>query len=74
MCNDLGHKINFDEARVLLASSDLNANNQLSLDEFLGMVLNDKDTPLNISLDKVTKLESGQADENKQFVSISQLH
>jgi len=48
MCNDLGHKINFDEARVLLATSNTKQNNKLSLDEFLGMVYNDKDTPLNI--------------------------
>ncbi len=56
MCNDLGHKVNMNEARVLLASANNKNNNKLSLDEFLELVYNDKDTPLNVNLSKIIQL------------------
>lgn len=49
MVNNLGHKINFDEARVLVASADRDADNRLKLDEFLDMIYSDQDT-LNVDL------------------------
>jgi len=42
MLNDLGHKVNFDEARLLLASADTSGDNKLTLDEFLVLVYSDK--------------------------------
>lgn len=49
MIHRLGININFDEARVLLASSDKDASNDLALDEFLDMIFNEKDI-LNVNL------------------------
>jgi len=41
MVNNLGHKFNFSEARVLLASADKDSDNKLKLDEFLDMIYSD---------------------------------
>lgn len=49
MIHRLGININLDEARVLLASSDKDASNDLALDEFLDMIFNEKDV-LNVNL------------------------
>ena len=53
MVNKLGLNINFDEARVLVASADKNETNDLKLDEFLDLIYN-KDDILNINLDKLS--------------------
>ncbi len=38
MVNDLGVNINYDEARVLVASADFDKSNDLSLDEFMDLI------------------------------------
>jgi len=55
MLKDLGHKVNFDEARVLLASADVSGTNKLYLDEFLKMIYSENDA-LNVDIKNLTKL------------------
>ena len=55
MCQNLGLKVNFDEARVLIASADQNNNNQLNLDEFMDVIYNTGET-FNVDLDRMVKL------------------
>jgi len=71
MCNDLGHDINLDEAKVLLTSADVNRNNKLDLDEFLTMIYNVKDTPLNIDLSTLRKSKVNYKKED--FVTLKKL-
>lgn len=52
MVNQLGMKINFDEARVLVASADKRGAQNLSLDEFLDLIYN-KDDVMNVNLAKM---------------------
>lgn len=49
MIHRLGININFDEARVLLASADKDGSSDLALDEFLDLIFNEKDA-LNVNL------------------------
>lgn len=55
MLKDLGHKVNFDEARVFLASSDVSGENKLYLDEFLEMIYSENDA-LNVNIERLNKL------------------
>ncbi len=59
MCQNLGLKVNFDEARVLIASADQNKNNQLNLDEFMDVIYNRAET-FNVDLDRMVKLNNSQ--------------
>jgi len=58
MINNMGHKINFNEARVLLASADADQDNKLKLDEFLGMIYSNSDR-LDMDIEKITQLQPG---------------
>jgi hypothetical protein len=49
MLKRLQINVNFDEARVLLASSDKDGSNDLALNEFLDLIFNEKDA-LNVNL------------------------
>lgn len=49
MVKRLGLKINFDEARVLVASADRRNSQSLCLDEFLDLIYN-KDDAMNVNL------------------------
>ena len=53
MVNKLGLNINFDEARVLIASADKDESSDLKLDEFLDLIYN-KDDILNVNFDKLS--------------------
>ncbi len=55
MLKDLGHKVNFDEARVFLATADVSGHNKLYLDEFLEMIYSENDA-LNVNIEKLNKL------------------
>ena len=55
MVRKLGMKINFDEARVLVASGDQDGSNDLTLDEFMDMIYHDNDA-MNVDLEKLAKL------------------
>ena len=57
MVRKLGMKINFDEARVLVASGDNNGSNDLTLDEFMDMIYHDNDA-MNVDIAKLSKLNS----------------
>ena len=52
MITNFGININFDEARVLVASADIDKNNELNLDEFLQMIFN-VNVALNVNLKKI---------------------
>lgn len=56
MTSNLGLKVNFDEARVLIASADQNRNNQLNLDEFMDMIYNTEER-FQVDLSKMPKLK-----------------
>ena len=56
MAKRLGLNLNYDEARVLLASADRNGSATLSLDEFLDLIHN-KDDMLNLDLDKLASIK-----------------
>jgi len=71
MCNDLGHDINLDEAKVLLTSADVDRNNKLDLDEFLTMIYNVKDTPLNVDLSTLRKSQMNH--KKGDFVTLKKL-
>jgi hypothetical protein len=58
MLNDLGHKVNFDEARLLLASADTSGDNKLTLDEFLVLVYSDKQD-FNVDPKQLSELRPG---------------
>jgi hypothetical protein len=49
MIKKLGLNLNFDEARVLVASVDYDKSGDLSLDEFMELIFNDNDT-MNVNL------------------------
>lgn len=49
MIHRLGININLDEARVLVASADRDASDDLAIDEFLDLIFNEKDA-LNVNL------------------------
>ena len=53
MAKKLGLNLNYDEARVLLASADKNGKGNLTLDEFFDLV-NNKDDALNVDLDNLS--------------------
>ena len=72
MVNNLGHKFNFDEARVLLASADIDGDNKLKLDEFLDMIYSDQDT-LNVDLGRIAKLTDNQTCVSRDIIDIAQL-
>lgn len=55
MTNKMGLKVNQDEARVLIASSDQNRDNVMKLDEFIDMIYNTEDA-LNVNLKKIARL------------------
>jgi len=52
MSKKLGLNLNYDEARVLLASANRTSSGSLNLDEFLDLIYN-KDDVLNVDLDKL---------------------
>jgi hypothetical protein len=52
MVKNLGIKINFDEARVLVASVDMDKSGDLSLNEFMDLIFNSTDV-LNVDLKKM---------------------
>jgi len=52
MMNSLGLTINYDEARVIVASADRNGNNTLQLEEFLDLLYNNNDA-LNVNIAKM---------------------
>jgi len=54
MAKKLGLNLNYDEARVLIASSDKSGTGNLTLDEFFDLV-NNKDDALNVDLDRISK-------------------
>jgi hypothetical protein len=49
MVNKMGITINFDEARVLLASSDVDKSGDLNLNEFMDLIFNTNDN-FNVNL------------------------
>lgn len=57
MVNNLGIKVNVNEARVLVASADKNCSNDLTLDEFMDMIYHTNDA-LNVDLKKIAKIQS----------------
>ena len=57
MMNQMGLKVNIDEAQVLLISADSNQDNMLSLNEFIDLIFSTNDA-LNVDL---THLLSNQA-------------
>ena len=59
MIQRLGININIDEARVLLASADMDGSNDLGLDEFLDLIFNDKDA-LNVNLKALPALSEDE--------------
>jgi len=59
MIHRLGININFDEARVLLASSDKDGSNDLALNEFLDLIFNEKDA-LNVNLKALPMLSEDE--------------
>lgn len=61
MIHRLGININIDEARVLLASADMDGSNDLGLDEFLDLIFNDKDA-LNVNLKALPALTEDEKD------------
>ena len=61
MIHRLGININIDEARVLLASADMDGSNDLGLDEFLDLIFNDKDA-LNVNLKALPTLTEDEKD------------
>ncbi|CAD8134577.1 unnamed protein product [Paramecium octaurelia] len=61
MIQRLGININIDEARVLLASADMDGSNDLGLDEFLDLIFNDKDA-LNVNLKALPALTEDEKD------------
>ena len=52
MIKRFGININFDEARVLVASADQDRSNDLNLDEFLELIFTDNEA-LNVDLRKI---------------------
>lgn len=56
MLKRLQINVNFDEARVLLASSDKDGSNDLALNEFLDLIFNEKDA-LNVNLKALPGIE-----------------
>ena len=52
MVSNLGLKINYNEAQVLVASSDKNFNGKQSMDEFMDMVFNTNDN-LDVNLNSL---------------------
>ncbi|CAD8050205.1 unnamed protein product [Paramecium sonneborni] len=61
MIQRLNININIDEARVLLASADMDGSNDLGLDEFLDLIFNDKDA-LNVNLKALPQLTEDEKD------------
>ena len=55
MSKKLGLNLNFDEARVLLASANRTSSGVLNLDEFLDLIYN-KDDVLNVDLESLSSL------------------
>ena len=53
MMNQMGLKVNIDEAQVLLISADSNKDNTLSMNEFIDLIFSTNDV-LNVDLSKVT--------------------
>lgn len=45
----MGLQVNIDEARVLVASADMNKSGNLTMDEFMDLIFNDKDA-FNVNL------------------------
>jgi len=54
MAKKLGLNLNYDEARVLIATADKSGAGNLTLDEFFDLV-NNKDDALNVDLDRISK-------------------
>lgn len=52
MIKNLGIKINLDEARVLVASADIDKSGDLSLNEFMDLIFNSTDV-LNVNLREI---------------------
>lgn len=52
MIKNLGIKINLDEARVLVASADIDKSGDLSLNEFMDLIFNSTDV-LNVNLKEI---------------------
>lgn len=52
MVKNLGIKINFDEARVLVASADIDKSGDLSLNEFMDLIFNSTDV-LQVNLKEI---------------------
>lgn len=59
MIHRLGVNINLDEARVLVASADRDASDDLALDEFLDLIFNEKDA-LNVNLKSLPVLSENE--------------
>ena len=75
MVDNMGMKINHDEARVLLASANGNRNNKLLLNEFLDLIYNNQDA-LNVDISrisKLTKLETIEREELKKTGMIKRI-
>ena len=64
MMKRLGLNVNFDEARVLIASANKSGSGDLSLDEFLDLIYNHDDA-LNINFDVLASKLGGDAEDNQ---------
>lgn len=53
MIKNLGIKVNFDEARVIVASADIDKSGDLSLNEFMDLIFNSTDV-LNVNLKELS--------------------
>lgn len=56
MVKRFGININFDEARVLVASADHDRSNDLNLDEFLELIFTDNEA-LKVDLQKIPSIK-----------------